>query len=86
MTKSPEMLVMVWRILEGLSIQGVKMTYQERQSFELVVTLADPGGQENTLEIYRSTDIFDARLLRHFGMSSAVGRPSFNGFYPVPSD
>jgi hypothetical protein len=83
MTKSPEMLVMVWRILQGLSIQEVKMKYYERKSFELVVVLAEPGSQQNTSETYQSTDIFDTRLLRHFGMSTAVGRPIFNGFFPL---
>jgi hypothetical protein len=82
MTRSPEMLVMVWKILQGLNVQEVKMAYRMRESFELVIVLAVPGGQQNALETYRSTDIFDVRLLRHFGIATAGNRPSFNGFFP----
>src|SRR5580704_14998039 len=39
---SPEMLLMVWRILHGLSIREVKMNYQELEAFTLTVTLAQP--------------------------------------------
>jgi hypothetical protein len=81
-TRSPGMLVMVWRILQGLSVQEVKMVYQKRESFELVIVLTEPGAQKSALETYRSTDIFDVRLLRHFGVATAVNRPSFNGFFP----
>ncbi len=80
-SRSPEMLVMVWRILQGSVIEDVKMTYQNRKFFELVVQLTDPGS--NAKEEYKSVDIFDARLLRHFGMASAGDQPSFNGFFSL---
>jgi hypothetical protein len=81
-TQSPEMLVMVWRILQGLSIRKVEMTYQELESFSLLVVLACPGMEADHVEEYRSQDIFDARLLREFGIGTVTGKPLFAGFFP----
>ncbi len=86
LTNTPEMLVMVWRILEGFSIQEIKMNYQKRCIFEFVVVLSRPESQTEPQETYRSTTIFDARLLRHFGTATAAGQPSFNGFFPLDQD
>ncbi len=82
---SPEMLVMVWRILQGLSIREVVMNYREREAFSLTVTLARPGQGQEASEEYCSQDIFDAALVRHFGIAAISGRPLFDGFYPLRS-
>ncbi len=81
-TQSPEMLVMVWRILQGLSIRHVEMKYQELETFSLFVVLARPDVQQDELEEYRSRDIFDARLLREFGIGTVTERPLFAGYSP----
>jgi hypothetical protein len=81
-SRNPEMLLMVWRILEGLSIREVTMSYREQESFTLNITLARPGEEEDELEAYRSNDINDAALLRHFGITTVDGRPLFDGFFP----
>jgi hypothetical protein len=81
---SPEMLVMVWRILQGLSIRSVDLKYREREEFSLTVTLARGEGAQGTAEEYRSQDIFDAPLLRHFGYGTVCDQPLFEGFYPFP--
>jgi hypothetical protein len=79
-SNSPEMLVMAWRILQGSRIRQVSMNYTERKHFELVVNLAHSEGAE---DVYRSTDINDAALLRHFGIVIISGAPLFAGFYPL---
>lgn len=84
-TRSPEMLVMVWRILHGLSIREVEMKYQEEVMFSLVVVLVPPGAGPDELESYRSEDINDASLVRHFGISTINGKPFFDGFFPLRS-
>ena len=43
---SPEMLVMVWRILEGLRIQEIKMLYLGGHTFELTVALGPAGARQ----------------------------------------
>jgi hypothetical protein len=78
-TRSLEMLVMVWRILQGLTIQRVEMKYQALSAFSLEVDLATG----STPETYRSTDIKDAALLRNFGIGSVDGKPLFDGFFPL---
>lgn len=84
-SRSAEMLVMVWRILQGLSIREVAMDYREQESFGLVVILARPGEGQDVLEEYRSSDINDAALVRHFGITTVDGRPLFDGFYRTRS-
>lgn len=78
-----DMLLMVWRILQGLSIKEVTMNYREQESFSLKITLARPGEDENGQEAYHSNDINDAALLRHFGITTLNGRPLFDGFFPL---
>ena len=80
---SVDMLLMVWRILQGLSIREVTMNYVEQQTFSLVVTVARPGQDQDDLETYSSNDINDATLLRHFGITTLDGRPLFDGFFPL---
>ncbi len=81
-TRSLEMLIMVWRILHGLSIRRVEMNYKELESFSLFVVLAHSGKEQDELEEYRSQDIFDAALVRNFGLGTASGKPLFDGFFP----
>lgn len=81
-SRSPAMLVMVWRILQGMTIKDVIMDYHEQQaSFRLAVTLARP--EDAQTEEYESSVIYDAALVRHFGITMATGRPLFDGFFPM---
>lgn len=82
-SRSPEMLVMVWRVLQGLRIRQLDMSYHEQEDFSLVVVLARPGEGQDALESYRSRDIHDAALVRHFGISTISGKPLFDGYYPL---
>ena len=78
-----DMLVMVWRILQGLTIREVSMSYQELQTFHLRVTLCKSGQEADELETYDSRDINDAALLRHFGITMVDNQPLFDGFFPM---
>jgi hypothetical protein len=77
---STHMLVMVWRILQGLKIWGITMTYTEEKEFSLTVTLARPENGQDTPEVYQSENIFDAILLRHLGVCETNDGPLFLGF------
>ncbi len=79
---NPDMLLMVWRILQGLSIREVAMNYRELEAFSLRVTLARPGEEQDEPETYSTRDINDAALLRNFGITTVDGRPLFDGFFP----
>jgi len=78
-----EMLLMVWRILQGLSIHQVVLEYVEQKSFRLVVVLARSGEENDQREDYSSDDINDAKLLRHFGITTVDSQPLFDSFFPV---
>jgi hypothetical protein len=78
-----DMLLMVWRILQGLSIREVTMRYREQDTFSLSVTLARPEESPDQLESYHTDNIHDATLLRRFGIASVNGRPLFDGFFPL---
>lgn len=82
-SRSPDMLVMVWRVLQGLRIRQLDMSYHELTAFRLVVVLARPGEDQDGLESYSSGDIKDAALVRHFGISTIEGRPLFDSYYPL---
>lgn len=84
-TDNAEMLLMVRRVLDGLSIREVAMNYREQESFGLRVVLARPNHEGGALETYTSDDISDAALLRHFGILRMDGQPVFDGFYAVRS-
>ncbi len=82
--RSAAMLVMVWRVLQGFSIREVTLNYRELETFQLSFTLARPGDSgQDQLETYESTDIGDAALLRHLGVTKVGGRPLFDGFYAL---
>lgn len=82
-SNSPQMLVMVWRIAQGARIREVEMAYRERRDFSLVVRLAHTDDGEERLDEYRSADVNDATLIRHFGIATISGSPVFEGFYPL---
>jgi len=82
-TSSPEMLLMVWRILQGMEIAEMRMNYSAQKDFFLEAKLTSPYGEEEKTEIYQSTDIEDAALLRHLGIMKMDDKPLFAGFYPL---
>ncbi|MBT3201433.1 MAG: hypothetical protein HN350_16150 [Phycisphaerales bacterium] len=82
-TRNPVMLVMVWRIFQGYQISRVSMQYDEAQAvFRLEIVLHN-SPYDTQEEIYESTDIGDAVLLRHFGIMTMDNKPIFDGFYAL---
>jgi hypothetical protein len=79
-TQSEDMLVMVWRILEGMAIDEVRMQYIAEESFNLYVRLVTP---EARVEEYQSRDINDAAVLRHLGIIKMGEKPIFDGYYAL---
>lgn len=75
------MLLMVWRIIQGMEIKDVELSYSRQHSFQLSVTLESPYGE--TDPPYSSTNIQDFSLFRHVGTMEVRGRPVFDGFYPL---
>ncbi|HZK81679.1 MAG TPA: hypothetical protein VFC46_11440 [Humisphaera sp.] len=80
---SPDMLVMVWRVLQGMGVASIRMEYDAEQRFSLNVRLSsEDGGAEE----YSSTEIDDAVVLRHLGIVKMNGQPLFDGFYALNLD
>jgi hypothetical protein len=79
-TESPQILVMVWRILQGMNIDAIRMEYEEAQPFHLYVRLASPYGET---EDYESNDIDDAVILRHLGTIKMGDHGVFTGIHAL---
>lgn len=80
-TRTPQILVMAWRILQGSDIAEVQLSYAARSRFQLRIVLSNPYDQAS--EEYESSDINDAAVLRHFGITTQEGAPLFHGLYPL---
>jgi hypothetical protein len=79
--RTPEMLLMVWRIIQGMQVMEIVIDYRLRESFRARVVLVSPHGEEDAP--YASTDIHDFTLLRHIGILEMGGAPVFDGFYAL---
>jgi hypothetical protein len=80
-TRNPNMLIMVWRIMQGMTVAKVEMSYLAKERFRLRVVLSSPYGEPE--EAYESQNINDASLLRHFGIMTMDDKPLFDGFYAL---
>ncbi len=83
----PEMLVMVWRVLNGADVGQVRFDMQQANRFRLEVVLRPD--RTGTEESYVSEDVDDVYVIRHFGVSKLNGSlPLFVGFYATrrPAD
>lgn len=77
---SPDMLVMVWRVLQGIPLAAMRMDYDAAGLFRLHVRLTPTSGPA---EEYESDDIDDAVVLRHFGIMKLEDQGVFDGFYAL---
>lgn len=80
-TRTAAMLLMAWRVIQGMEIKTVYMEYLRRDSFRLRVILGSP--YSNNDEEYESPNINDFSLLRHFAVMEINHKPVFDGFYPL---
>jgi len=80
-TASPKMLVMVWRVLQGVEISEIQMEYRENAPFRLCIRLSV--SKDHRPEVYESSDIDDVAVLRHMGTMKLGQSGSFDGFYAL---
>lgn len=80
-TRTADMLLMAWRIIQGMEIKEVQMDYQRQDHFQIRVILQSPYGEED--QPYESPEIQDFALFRHIGTMEIGGKPIFDGFYPL---
>lgn len=80
-TRSPAILLMAWRVIQGMEIKSVSLNYQRQESFEMRITLQSPYGADE--ESYESDRIQDFAVFRHVGTMEVGDRPVFDGFYAL---
>ena len=80
-TRTPEMLLMVWRLIEGMEIKEIEVAFHRQESFSARVVLQSPCGGDD--ETYSTSNIHDFALFRHIGAFEVAGRPVFDGFYAL---
>jgi hypothetical protein len=80
-TRTAEMLLMAWRIIQGMEIKDIEMEYRRQHHFHIRVTLESSHGGED--ERYESSMIQDFALFRHIGIMEVSGKPVFDGCYPL---
>jgi hypothetical protein len=80
-TATPQMLVMVWRVLQGIEISEIQMEYRENAPFRLRIRLSS--SNDDRPELYESSDIDDAAVLRHLGTMKLGDNGLFDGFYAL---
>jgi len=78
---SPDILVMVWQILQGMNIAAIRMEYNATGPFHLRIILSSPDSDQT--EEYDSYDIDDAVILRHLGTIKMGNQGTFDGFYAL---
>ena len=76
------MLLMAWRIIQGMEIKDLRLTYRRQQAFEASVILESPYGEEDAP--YTSSKIQDFALLRHLGILNQWATCS-RWYLPLPS-
>ncbi len=78
---SPMMVALVWRIVQGDTIQQIDMRYRYEKEFQLRVTVEnDLAGRDVSFAFDR---IEDATFLRHLGIMRAGDEPIFDGYYAL---
>lgn len=76
---SPGLLAMVARILlREASVVRLRLDVVSHRSAELHIEIKDPDVGETTFD---STDIWDAEVIRHFGLMQLGDKPIIAGYY-----
>ena len=78
---TPDILVMAWRIIQGMEVKRVDLEYHRQSSFQMQIVLESPYGEED--QPYLSSDINDFKIFRHIGIMQIGTAPVFDGFYPL---
>lgn len=81
LTVSDEIRAMVYFItMEDADIVELKMDYVSQKSFLLKVKLELKSGKKID---FSSDSIWDAEVVRHFGVMMMSGKPIFTGYFPI---
>ncbi|HEX4000668.1 MAG TPA: hypothetical protein VHX65_19120 [Pirellulales bacterium] len=80
-SRTPKMLLMVWRVMQGMEIDEVELNYRRQKQFHVRIVLVSPHGEEDVP--YESSDINDFAIFWHIGTLQINNRPVFDGFYPL---
>ncbi len=80
-TRTPDILLMAWRIIQGMEVKSVLLNYQRQSRFDMQITLQSPYGEGD--EVYESTSINDFAVFRHIGTMEVSNLPVFDGFYAL---
>ena len=80
---SPQILVMVWRILQGMGVAAIRMEYDADGAFHLYVRLSSHRVGGTPGEEYESSNIDDSVVLRHLGRVKMGDKGIFDGFYAL---
>lgn len=77
-TTSASIRVMIYCILKGAEIRRVLYDYELERRSQLII---DIELSDNRTLRFESEDLWDAEVLRHFGMTKRGGRPILEGYY-----
>ncbi|HYO65530.1 MAG TPA: hypothetical protein VEU33_05560 [Archangium sp.] len=75
---SASIRVMIYCILKGAEIRRVHYAYELERRSHLTIDVELSDGRSLRFE---SEDLWDAEVLRHFGMTKRGGRPILEGYY-----
>ncbi len=75
---SASIRVMIYCILKGAEIRRVRYDYELERHSQLTIDIELSDAR--TLR-FESEDLWDAEVLRHFGMTKRGGRPILEGYY-----
>lgn len=74
-----EMRTMIFCLLDGAHIKAVRFEYERKQHTRLEV---DVGSDNTGVRVcFQSDDLWDAEVLRHFGLFKMSGKPVIDGYY-----
>lgn len=69
---------MAYCVLRGADIKSVRFEYEMRRTAKLRIVLTDNVHEEL---IFETDEIWDAEVLRHFGIMKSSGLPVLHGYY-----
>lgn len=69
---------MVYCLLEGAELVELQFAYRRKSSAHLVAVIELADGHKESFE---SHELWDAEVLRHFGLMKMGGRPVMHGYY-----
>ena len=75
---SVKMKTMIYCLLTGGTVEGVRFEYKREDRVLLYIDIAVQGGGRATFD---SDQIWDVEVLRHFGLAKLGDRPFIDGYY-----